>query len=160
MIFIRIISSFFPFCSKNEKIEKWHRYRPIFHYSIFTWKIEKCQKYFDQNFHFFSILIDRKFENWIMICNFWQFLLISVWIKKWIKAYISSIFPLFPCKKVTKFDHFLTPSTYFTSSQMLITKETAKKITTRDPAGMSLSRQISVRSVCSYRDEKPWILGP
>ena len=91
-------------------------------------KNRKMPEVFRPKFSFFSILIDRKFENWIMICNFWQFLLISVWIKKWMKAYISSIFPLFPCKKVTKFDHFLTPSTYFTSSQMLITKETAKKL--------------------------------
>ena len=123
MIFIRTIFSFFPFCSKNGKIEKWHRHRPIFHYSIFTWKIEKCHKYFDQNFHFF-ILIDRKFGNWIMICNFWPFLLISVWIKKWNRSvHIVQFFWLFQWKKVNKFDHFLTPCTYFTSSQKLITKE-------------------------------------
>ena len=52
--------SFFPFCSKNEKIEKWHTYRLIFHNSILTRKMKKMTSVAN-NFSIFSI--NRKQTN-------------------------------------------------------------------------------------------------
>ena len=60
MIFIRTIFPFFPFCSKNEKIEKWHTYRLIFHNSILTRKMKKMTSVAN-NFSIFSI--NRKQTN-------------------------------------------------------------------------------------------------
>ena len=60
MIFIQAIFSFFPFCSKNEKIEKWHTYRLIFHDSILTRKMKKMTSVAN-NLSIFSI--NRKQTN-------------------------------------------------------------------------------------------------
>ena len=60
MIFIQTIFSFFPFCSKNEKIEKWHTYCLIFHNSILTRKMKKMTSVAN-NFSIFSI--NRKQTN-------------------------------------------------------------------------------------------------
>ena len=60
IIFIRTIFSFFPFCSKNEKIGKWHTYRLIFHNSILTRKMKKMASVAN-NFSVFSI--NRKQTN-------------------------------------------------------------------------------------------------
>ena len=55
IIFIRTIFSFFPFCSKNEKIEKKRTYRSILHNSILIRKMKKMTSVAN-NFSIFSLL--------------------------------------------------------------------------------------------------------
>jgi len=62
IIFIRTIFSFFLLCSKNEKIEKWHTYRLIFHNSILTRKMKKMTCVAN-NFSLFSINRKKKQTN-------------------------------------------------------------------------------------------------
>ena len=79
MIFIRTIFSFFPFCSKNEKIDKWHTYRLIFHNSIFYENMTSVAS----NFLFFLFFwINRKTLTIHPFRQFFIFYFIEKWRRK------------------------------------------------------------------------------
>ena len=83
IIFIRTFLSFFPFCSKNEKIEKLHTYRPIFHNSILIRKMKKWQV-LRAIFYFSIYLINSKtLKRYTLSDSFSFFILLKNGAEKW-----------------------------------------------------------------------------
>ena len=79
IIFIRTIFSFFPLCSKKEKLGKWDTYRLIFHNSILTRKMKKWSIFLTIFFFFY-------FFPYFKICKYDkdnQYVLFPFWLEKW-----------------------------------------------------------------------------